>query len=53
MSAFLFIQRRRASAEKIDFVEQIRVATNGSKQGVEQSMMKWARDADIDIRFED
>ena len=53
MSAFLFIQQRRKSAEKIYFVEQVRLATNGSKDGLEKSMMKWARDAEIDIRFED
>jgi len=53
MSAFLFIQRRRESAERIDFVGMIRTATNGSKQHVEAAMMKWARDAEVDLTFED
>lgn len=53
MSAFLFIKDKRVKLENINMVSMIRLAMNGSKQNVEKQMERWAKDAEIDLRFED
>jgi len=53
MSAFLFIQERRQSSERIDFVAALRVATRGDRKDVEKAMERYAKDAEIRLRFED
>lgn len=53
MSALLFIQGKRKAVEQIEFVSMIRLAMNGSKRDVEKAMERWAREAEINLRFED
>lgn len=53
MSALLFIQDKRKALERIELVSALRLAMNGSKRDVEKSMERWAKDAEIDLRFEE
>jgi hypothetical protein len=53
MSALLFIRDRRRAVEKIDFVSMVRLAINGSKRDIERAMERWAKEAEINLRFED
>lgn len=53
MSALLFIQDKRKKLENIDFVSRLRLAMNGSKQDVEKQMERWAKDAEIELRWSD
>jgi hypothetical protein len=53
MSAMLEIQKHRRTLERIDTVSMLRVAMNASKKDAETIMTKWARSAEVDIRFED
>jgi hypothetical protein len=53
MSALLFIQERRKSQERIDFVSQIRIAQHGDKHSYEKQLERWAKDAEIRLSFED
>jgi hypothetical protein len=53
MSAFAFIARKREAMERIELVGTMRLATNGSKREVEKSMERWAREAEVRLRFEE
>jgi hypothetical protein len=53
MSALLFIQDKRKALEKIEFVSMLRLAMMGSKRDVEKSMERWAKDAEVNLRFEE
>jgi hypothetical protein len=53
MSALLFIQDKRKKLENIEFVSMLRMAFLGSKKDVEKRMERWAREGEIDLRFED
>jgi hypothetical protein len=53
MSALLFLQDKRKKLESINIVSRLRLALNGSKRDVEKSMERWAKDAEIELRFED
>jgi hypothetical protein len=53
MSALLFIQDKRKKLESIEFVSNLRLAMAGSKRDLEKRMERWARDAEIDLRFEE
>ncbi len=53
MSAYLFIQNLRKNVEKIDFVSTMRLAMNGTKRQGEKQMERWAKSAELDLRFED
>src|SRR6516164_6593086 len=51
MSALLFIQNKRKSWEKVEMLSVLRMANAESKQA-EKQMERWARDAEIRLRFE-
>jgi hypothetical protein len=53
MSALLFIQNKRKSLERIDLVDALRLAVNGSSERVERVMMRWAREAEINLFMEE
>lgn len=53
MNALLFIKRKREALERIEFISTLRVAMNGDKRDVEQYMHRLAREADVNLRFED
>ncbi len=53
MSALLFIENKRKAFEKIELVSMLRLAMNGSKRDVEKVMERWAKSAEIDLKFED
>ena len=52
MRAFLFIQEKRKSYEKMDFVTMLRLA-KADQKAYEQQMERWARDAEVSLRFEE
>jgi hypothetical protein len=52
MSALLFIQNKRKSWEKVEMLSVLRMANAESKQA-EKQMERWARDAEIRLRFEE
>jgi len=53
MSALLFIQNNRKALERIEFVGMIQLAMHGKKEDVEKAMSRWAKQAEIDLTFED
>lgn len=53
MDAFIFIQNRRKSRERIDFVGQLRTAQHADKRAYERQLEQWARDAELNLRFEE
>jgi hypothetical protein len=53
MSALLFIRERRRNLEKIELVGLIRLAAKGSNRDVEKRMERWARDAEVQLTFEE
>jgi len=53
MSAFLFIRDKRRTLERISFISQYRMAMNASSKSIEKKMERWAREAEINLVFED
>ena len=53
MSALLFIQDKRKTLERIQLVSTLRMAFNGSPKDVEKYLTRWAKEADIELTFED
>lgn len=53
MSALLFLRKNRKALERIEFVSMLRLAMNGSKRDVKQTMERWAKAAEINLTFED
>jgi hypothetical protein len=52
MSALLFVQSKRKLLERIELVSTLRMAMNGTKDQLEKQMERWAKDAEIDLRWE-
>ena len=55
MSAFLFIQKKRKALDNIDQLSLLRLSQargKDAKKVIEQQMEKWAREADVQIMFE-
>jgi hypothetical protein len=53
MSALLFIQDKRKKLENIEFVGMLRMAFLGTQRDVKNRMERWAKEGEIDLRFED
>ena len=53
MDAFIFIQRRRRSWDKVEIISVIRLALHGEPKDVERQMERWARDAEVPLTFEE
>lgn len=53
MSALLFIRDKRRALEKIELVGMLRMVMNASKKDLEKRMETWAREAEINLIFED
>jgi hypothetical protein len=53
MSAYLFIRDKRRALEKIDFVSQLGMAMKGSPKTIERRMERWAREAEVNLIFDD
>jgi hypothetical protein len=53
MSAFLEIGKHRKAFERIELVSTMRMAMNGSQREVEKCLERWARQAEIHLRFEE
>jgi len=51
MKAFLFIQQKRKSQERIDFVSQLRVAQLDGPD-VKRQFERWAREAEIRLMMD-
>jgi len=53
MSALLFIQDKRKTLDRIQLVSTLRMAFSSSQKDVEKHLSRWAKDADIELTFED
>jgi hypothetical protein len=52
MSALLFIQDKRRTVERIEFVSSLRMAMNAKSDSLKKQMEAWARHAEIDLYFD-
>jgi hypothetical protein len=51
MSAYLFIQEKRRTAERIDMVDTLGIGMHGTKRDLERILGRWARSAGIKLTF--
>jgi hypothetical protein len=53
MSALLFIQKRRKNLEDIQFVNKLCIAMHGTNRSIKKQLESWAREGEIDLKFEE
>lgn len=53
MDALVFLQRKRKAAENIDTVGVMQVAFHANADSYKKAVERWAREAEIRLRWDD